>query len=203
MLGQGIGDPQYWFLTPGYLGYDESLPKYSFDPAKAKQLVGEAGFSGGVDVGMLIINRPVDQQLAQMIKQMLGDVGIRANIEVLERLAFLAKAQTLDFDMNLYQTSVRPDPDSILAGRFQTGEGKNTGGMSDPVMDDLLVKGRNSFDDKVRAQAYAEVQKRIYDTAWYGTIWMKQWYDAKTKKLIGIVPTQEPGFDLRAAWLES
>ena len=40
-------------------------------------------------------------------------------------------------------------------------------------------------------------------TAWYGTIWMKQWYDAKTKKLTGIVPTQAQGFDLRAAWLES
>lgn len=202
VLGQGIGEPEYWFLTTGYLGYDDSLPYYTFDAAKAKQLVIDAGYRSGVDVGLLIINRSVDQQQAQMLKQMLGEVGIRVNIEVLERLAWLARVQTLEFDVGLYQTGLRPDPDSVLAGRFQTGEGKNQAGMSDPVMDDLLAKGRGSYDDAVRVSAYKEVQRRIYDTAWYGTIWMKQYFDASSKAVLGRVPSQS-GFDLHPLWLSA
>jgi peptide/nickel transport system substrate-binding protein len=202
VLGQGIGEPHYWFLTPGYLGYAESLPHYTLDPARAKQLVVDAGYPNGVDIGLLIINRSVDQQEAQMLKQMLGEVGIRVNIEVLERLAWLARVQTLDYDMGIYQTGVRPDPDSILAGRFQTGEGKNQAGMSDPTMDDLLAKGRGSYDDAVRAAAYHEVQKRIFDTAWYGTMWMKQYFDGYSKSVVGRVPSQS-GFDLHRVWLSA
>jgi peptide/nickel transport system substrate-binding protein len=200
VLGQGIGEPEYWFLTPGYLGYDESVPHYAYDLAKAKQLVADAGFPDGVDVNLLIINRAVDQQEAQVLKQMLDEAGIRTTIEVLERLAWLARVQTLDYELGIYFTGLRPDPDSILAGRFQTGEGKNQAGMSDPTMDELLAKGRGSYDDTVRAAAYKDVQTRIYDTAWYGTIWMKQYFDGFSKSVQGRVPVQG-GFDLQHVWL--
>jgi peptide/nickel transport system substrate-binding protein len=202
VLGQGIGEPEYWFLTPGYLGYDESVPHYAYDLAKAKQLVVDAGFPNGVDVNLLIINRAVDQQEAQVLKQMLDEAGFRTTIEVLERLAWLARVQTLDYEMGIYFTGLRPDPDSILAGRFQTGEGKNQAGMSDPTMDELLAKGRGSYDDTARAVAYKDVQKRIYDTAWYGTIWMKQSFDGFSKSVHGRVPVQG-GFDLQRVWLAS
>jgi len=202
VLGQGYGAPHYWFLTPGYLGYDESLPHYTFDQAKAKQLLAEAGYPNGIDVGLLIINRELDQQEAQMLKQMLGDVGIRVSIEALERIAWLDRVGTLKFDMAIYQTGVRPDPDSILAGRFQTGEQKNQAGMSDPVIDDWLAKGRASFDDKVRAAAYAEVQKRIYETAQYGTMWMSAIYGAFNKKVKGWRMLQS-GAEIRYAWIEA
>jgi peptide/nickel transport system substrate-binding protein len=202
VLGQGFGAPHYWFLTPGYLGYDEKLPHYSFDPAKAKQLLADAGFKNGIDASLLIINREGDQQEAQILKQMLGDVGIRLNIEALERVAWLDKVATMKYDMAIYQTGVRPDPDSILAGRFQTGEQKNQAGMSDPVIDDWLAKGRASFDDTVRAAAYAEVQKRIYETAQYGTIWMSSIYGAFSKKVKNWKMLQS-GADIRYAWLES
>lgn len=201
VLGQGLGSPHYWFLLPGYLGYDESLPHYSFDQAKAKQLLADAGFPNGIDIGLLIINRELDQQEAQILKQMLGDVGIRVTIEALERVAWLDRVATLKYDMAIYQTGVRPDPDSILAGRFQTGEQKNQAGMSDPVIDEWLAKGRASFDDKVRAAAYAEVQKRIYETAQYGTMWMSPVYGAFNKKVKGWRMLQN-GPDVRAAWLE-
>ena len=201
VLGGGFGVAHYWFMTPGYLGYDETLPHYTFDAAKAKQLVIDAGYPKGVDVGLMIINRAADTQQAQMMKQMLGDVGITVQIESLERLAWLDKVATLKFDLATYYTGVRPDPDSILAGRFMTGESKNQGGMSDPVIDDWLVKGRSSFDDKVRAAAYAEVQKRIFETAQYGTLWMMPYIDGFSKKVKGVKMLQG-GPDVTNAWLE-
>ena len=202
VLGQGIGAPMYHFLAPGYLGYDPNLPHYTFDAAQAKQLLAEAGYPNGLEIQLSTINRSVDQQQAQILKQMLEQVGIRANLEVMERIAFNNKMATLDFQMATYFTTMRPDPDSILAGRFQTGEGKNYAGMSDPVMDQLLERGRSSYDDNERAAAYAEVQKRIYETAWYGTMWLRKYYDARSKKIKNMQPTQEPDMDFREAWVD-
>jgi peptide/nickel transport system substrate-binding protein len=200
VLGEGLGEVHSHFLLPGYLGYDKSLPSYSYNLEKAKQLVKEAGYPNGVDISLIVINREADLRQAQMLKQMLADAGIRITIETLERLAWLAKVQTLKFEFATYYTGVRPDPDSILAGRFQTGEGKNQSGMSDPVMDALLAKGRDSMDDAVRQAAYADVQKRIYETAWYGTMWMKGNFSGIQKRVQGLIETQG-GWDLSRTWL--
>jgi len=164
----------YYFLTSGYLGYDESLPHHTFDAARAKQLLADAGHPNGIDIQLSCINRPVDQQQAQVLKQMLGDVGIRVNLDVLERIAWTDRMATGQYELGTYFTTMRPDPDSILAGRFESGQGKNYAQMADPVMDDLLRKGRSSYDDGVRVAAYREVQKRIYETAWYGAIWYRK-----------------------------
>jgi peptide/nickel transport system substrate-binding protein len=201
VLGAGIGIPMYYFLTPGYLGYDDTLPRYSFDAAKAKQLVVDAGYPNGLDVSLSIINRVLDTQQAQVLKQMLDGVGIRVTIDALERLAWLDKIKNLQYDMVTYQTGVRPDPDSILAGRFETGADKNYAALSDKMMDDLLGKGRASYDNSVRATAYHEVQKRIYDTAAYGTIWYKKYFDANRKEIKGRTHGQTGDWGLATAWV--
>ena len=201
VLGQSIGAPMYSFLTPGYLGYDQNVPHYTFDSARAKQLLADAGYPNGIDIQLSTINRAVDQQQAQILKQMLGDVGIRVNLDVLERIAWTDKMATGQYEMGTFFTTMRPDPDSILAGRFQSKQGKNYAQMSDPVMDQLLVKGRSSYDDAVRAAAYREVQQRIFDTAWYGTIWYRKYFDGYRKRVQGRMPTQEPNWNLRTAWL--
>jgi len=202
VLGLGTGTPMYHFLTPGYLGYDEQLPHYDFNLAKAKQLLAEAGFPSGLEIRLTMINRAVDTQQAQILKQMLEAVGIRVTIDPLERLAYNQKVATLDYDMATYLTGARPDSDSILSGRFQSDADKNYAGMKDPTMDALLVKGRSSYDDKVRAAAYKEVEARIYETAWFGTIWYRKYYDAGRKEIRGRVLTQEADVGLRSAWIE-
>lgn len=201
VLGQGSGAPMSYFLTAGYLGYDESLPRYTYDAARARQLLADAGYPSGIDIQLSCINRPVDQQQAQLLKQMLGDVGIRVDLDVLERIAWTDKMATGQYQMGTYFTTMRPDPDSILAGRFESGQGKNYAQMSDATMDDLLRTGRSSYDNTTRLAAYRQVQQRIYDTAWYGTIWYRKYFDGYRKRVQGRIPTQEPGWDLREVWL--
>jgi peptide/nickel transport system substrate-binding protein len=202
VLGQGIGAPMYYFLTPGYLGYDDKLPRYTHDVQRSKRLLADAGYAKGIDIQLSVINREVDIQQAQVMRQMLGEAGIRVTFDTLERIAWVNKMKTGEYEMSTYFTTTRPDPDSILAGRFQTGEGKNYAGMSDKAMDQLLEKGRSSYDDKTRAAAYRDVQKRIFETAWFGTMWFSRYYDGYRKLIKGRTPTQESVWDLREAWAD-
>ncbi len=203
VLGQGVGEAMYYFLTPGYVGYDAKLPHYSVDLAKAKQLVADAGYPSGVTVSLAVSNREIDTKQSQMLKQMLAAAGITVNIDLLDRTAWGDKMHSLQYEMATYWTNVRPDPDSIMAPRFQTGQDKNYSGMSDKAMDELLDKGRGSYDDAVRADAYGQVQKSIYESAWYGPLWYGKYYTGYSKKLQGRLVTQEPQWDLREAWLAS
>ncbi len=53
----------------------------------------------------------------------------------------------------------------------------------------------------MRQAAYADVQKRIYETAQYGTMWMKGNFSGIQKRVQGLIETQG-GWNLSEAWLK-
>ena len=83
------------------LGYDPSTEKvYRYDPARAKQLLEEAGWRPGADgirekagqklsLNFLIIGRTRDKAMAESIQASLRDVGIDIQVNALERAAFV------------------------------------------------------------------------------------------------------------------
>jgi peptide/nickel transport system substrate-binding protein len=202
ILGQGVGQPSYYFLPPGMLGYDDTLPHYYFDPDLARQHLEAAGFPNGVDVPLIVINRELDVQQAEMLQQMMANVNIRLNIEVMERLAWIARTEAGDFDFATYQTGVRPDPDSLIGARWESGSGRNQGQLSDPTMDGYLAEGRSSYDDEVRAEAYRNAQRYIYETAWYGTMWTRRYFAGHRTRVRDITPMYEGTPNFRNTWVQ-
>ena len=77
-IGSGIPNTDF--------GYNPRIKPYPYDPAKAKALLTEAGFGGGVDVDIQSGNgiHLNDRQLSEAVALMLQDVGVRAKIGVLE-----------------------------------------------------------------------------------------------------------------------
>ena len=67
-LAPNDGVATYFILQPGQIGYDASLPHYTFDLPKAKALMVDAGYPNGIDVHLLIINREQDQKQAQILQ---------------------------------------------------------------------------------------------------------------------------------------
>ena len=89
-LGFGLGRPaHHFFWYPGMLGYDESLPRREFDLARARRLVQEAGFPGGVEVEVKVINRTIEVRSVEMMQAMLDKAGIRMKITPLDRLPWI------------------------------------------------------------------------------------------------------------------
>jgi len=169
VVGLGLGKPAKYHFTPGTAGYDESVPYYWYNPERARQLVKEAGYPNGVDVTLSIIARDIEQQQAEMMKQMLDAVGIRTTIEAIEQLGWTSKVlKARNFHFATRRNISQPDPDRVLSLDWT---GTYTG-VEIPELNQLAAEGRASFDPPRRHQVYVRAQKIMYDSAWWGYLWM-------------------------------
>jgi peptide/nickel transport system substrate-binding protein len=161
-FGQGTLTP-YPFWVEGMIGYDPGLPRYDYDPEKAKTLIAEAGYASGVDITLYVIQRPLEQQVAQVLQQMWQDVGIRAKFEILERTAFINKMKEgTGFDAAFWRPPFSVDPDQI-GRQILTGAGGNWN--NNPEVDRLMADGRSTLDPAKRQEVYKRVQVQLYNDA--------------------------------------
>ncbi len=162
----GAGKAAYYpFWTAGMLGYDESLPRYSFDPNKAKQLLTEAGQPNGIDITMLAIARDPERRIAEAVKQMWDSVGIRTKLDILERLAFNSRMNGNNFEVGNWRSGTRLDPDLQKFYVYTKGPA-NWSNWSSKDMDKCMDEGGEELDPKKRAEIYKRCQKIIYDEAY-------------------------------------
>ena len=77
-IGSGIPNTDF--------GYNAKIKPYPYDPARARQLLTEAGYPSGVDVDIQSGNgiHLNDRQLSEAVAVMLQDVGVRPKVGVLE-----------------------------------------------------------------------------------------------------------------------
>ena len=155
--------------------YNEDLDPYPYDPARAEELIAEAGYAGEEVVfyvteggsGML---DPVPMGTA--IQADLEAVGINVSIETYEWNTFLGRVNPgLEGKADMAQMAwMTNDPDTLpfLALRteaFPEQGGFNSGYYSNPQVDELLTQARQSTDRQERARLYREVQAIVYEDA--------------------------------------
>jgi ABC-type transport system substrate-binding protein len=77
----GYGSVAYQPFPQGFVGYSPQLAnEYPYDPAKAKQLLAQAGYAHGLNI-TLTNDSPADTSLAEQIQGQLAQVGITAAIK--------------------------------------------------------------------------------------------------------------------------
>ncbi|MCL5027208.1 MAG: ABC transporter substrate-binding protein [Chloroflexi bacterium] len=202
-LGMGAGTASKYDFAPGGLGYDESVPYYGYDVNKAKQLVKDSSKPAGVDILLTVISRQIDQQQAQMMKQMLDAVGIRTEIEAMERIAWGKKVREGgQFQMATQRTNYEPDPDAPLTLTWASEGQAAYSRASVPEMDKCLQEGRETYDPAARQQVYVKCQKIMFETAWWGFMWSQGWNYVYNKRIKGFPPSWASKWRFDQIWLE-
>src|ERR1700689_4085683 len=115
----GYGTVAYQPFPQGFVGYNPQLANlYPYNPAKAKQLLAQAGYPNGVKI-TLTNDDTADTSLAEQIQGQLAQVGITASIKDIPEdtsTQFLYLDKTIPFAID--GTAGRAAPVGMLDGLF-------------------------------------------------------------------------------------
>jgi peptide/nickel transport system substrate-binding protein len=151
---------------PGQSGCtDEGVPRYNYDPGKARQLLVEAGFSGSIDVDLYAANSASgNRNELEAIVGYLRAVGINARLHVLQIDAILSAVRTGRVSLLVLGTT---NPiDDVSASFGQRYEFAPLDMNRDEEVNGLLARGNSSLDPAVRSDAYTRAFKTIAERAY-------------------------------------
>ena len=169
------GVPAAGSLPPGIAGYDSTRAPYAYDPAKAKQLLAEAGYPNGFAIKLWRTQRAELARLAQSIQQNLAEVGIRA--EIVERDASSARAAVRNGEADLFLTdwwADYPDPENFNYPLFYSrnkGPGGNYAFLSDASLDSMILRARATPDEAEKARLARDIDARAHELAPWIFLW--------------------------------
>ncbi|WP_248926731.1 ABC transporter substrate-binding protein [Paenibacillus hamazuiensis] len=161
----GYATPTRTRVTPGNFGADPSLYNTSlYDPDKAKQLLKEAGYANGLTITLHSPNGVYtkDKEVSEMIQAMLGEVGIKVNLELMERAKFTemrAAGKNKELFLASYGNSLF-DADTAL-DVYRTEKAKTELDYSNREVDDLLKAALVNMNPKDRTAQYQRIQKIV------------------------------------------
>ena len=171
-LYAGMGKPFSGGVADTDFGYNAALKPYPYDPGKAKALLTQAGYGGGVDLTVhagtgTMVN---DKALIETIVDMWSRVGIRGRIEMME----MGARQRMNNERVVPPSglllgnpqSTLLDADGSLWRIFHpTGfNGKYwIGSQPGQRFHDLMEQARYSLDPKKRKALYAEATAIIHE----------------------------------------
>lgn len=166
-LGKPVGQP----VASKVFGYDPNLQPTKYDPNRARQLLQEAGFPGGVDV---VFQYPSNRyafgnEVAQAVAGQLGSVGIRVKLEAMEYAAFfpLWIGKKLNaMHMFSFGPSIM-DADLPLQSLY---EKSGRGYWQSEQVDRLFEKQRGQANDKERLATIHEIWKQSNEFVPY--VWL-------------------------------
>ncbi len=174
----GLGEPVAAPYKPGTRWVNPQLKPYAYDPAKAKQLLKEAGFEDHDGDGILdrngkpfafeiLTNQNKQREMsAVLIQRRLKDIGIDVKIRVLEWASFLGRyIKPGDFDVVVLGWSLSLDPDQYsIWHSSQNKPGQfNFINYNNPQVDKLLEQGRLELDQDKRMKIYHEFSRILLE----------------------------------------
>ena len=168
-LASGLVAPLHW-------AYNPDVPRYEHDPARAKQLLDEAGVRDPDGDGPrprlhLVYKTSSDAfrvAVARVIAAQLAEVGLDVEVRSFEFGTFFADVKKGSYQLASMQTSDISDPDfyftyfhSSWIPSATSPDGYNRWRYRSEIVDRLTAAGRRELDRPRRKAIYDQVQAQV------------------------------------------
>ena len=202
LRGQAV--PTGAFLSPLVDGSPPDLDRrLPYDPARARLLLGEAGYPNGFSITLDCVNVAWRENVCQAVAAMLTQVGIRTTLRSSPSNQFFPKLSQGTASFIEYGWTASPDAWNSLNGLFRSfdksGLGTfNAGRYSNPKLDSLIDAIRTEPDLTRRRAMVSTVLRLVGDDLPYVPLYRRTLTWAMAKK-VSVV--QWPNDTLELRWV--
>ena len=211
-IWRGEVRPANSILPPQHWAYNANVTSYSHDPARARQLLEQAGYRAGTHgirfhLTMKISTSEESSRLiAAVLQQQLREVGIALDIRSFEFATFYSDVQKGAFQLfSMRWVGGNEDPDIFEHVFYSTStppKRANRGYYSNPRVDALIDEGRREIDQEKRKQIYAEIQRILAIDLPYINLWYNDNVAVHSRRLKDVAISPSGNYDfLRTARL--
>jgi len=170
-------------LPPNHWAYEPDVPRYSYDPARAEQLLDAAGFPRRAgpkgNMRLKLTLKTSTEELPRLLAAVLQDqwrrVGVELELRALEFATFYADITRGNFQLYTFRwIGGNNDPDIfeyVFHSRKIPPDGANRGHYRNPRLDALLDQARVEPDREKRQRIYSEVQRIVATDQPYLNLW--------------------------------
>jgi peptide/nickel transport system substrate-binding protein len=144
---------------------------FTYDPAKAKKLLAEAGYPKGFTTKVQVCAcNPDHMDLLPLVAAYYEQIGVKLEIQPMEYGAFLSAMSSRTHAPAYFMNSGHVNPTRTIHKSFITGELWNPAGYSDPKYDEKMESVFRQKDEATRIKMLRELTREIIDQAPY--VWM-------------------------------
>ncbi|AOZ08965.1 glutathione ABC transporter substrate-binding protein GsiB [Cupriavidus malaysiensis] len=204
----GYAVPSVGVVPPG-VDYAEKLGPWPYDPAKARELLKEAGYPNGFETTLWsAYNHTTAQKVIQFVQQQLQQVGIKAQVQALEAGQRVERVESVqkpeEAGVRMYYVgwssstgesdwALRP----LLASESMPPKLLNTAYYKNDHVDADIAGALRTTDRGEKARLYKDAQERIWKDAPWAFLVTEKVLFARAKRLSGayVMPDGSFNFD--------
>lgn len=157
------------YIPAGIIGHDDTLPKFEYNPEKAKTLLAEAGHANGYDLRVTVNTKyQGNVAIATAFQQQAKAAGINVQVEQVDSAAWSDMKKSGGVDCGIANWYVDyPDPESMLYPMTETD--LNSSFWHNDEFDQLLKDGIATTDPDSRQDIYKKAEHIMTREDWATT----------------------------------
>ena len=174
---RNLATPSALMISPTLFARSGEFARHTFDPALARQLLADAGYPDGFEIGMDCPNNRYvnDERICIAVSAMLAKIGIKVKLLAQPKALFFKKVLGPAYQTSLYLLGWTPgsfDSWNVLYNLIHCqeadGAGKfNLGNYCNPAVDALTEKILVETDPVTRDAMIAEAYRLVHDDFGY------------------------------------
>ena len=168
---QGIGVPAKSPVPPSFPCYTDEHWQYTYDVAKAQELLTEAGYPDGIELTLTYSDtRPFDEPLAVQAQAQWAEAGIDVTLEKIPNDEMSARVATGTRDVPFFaffEQSIVLDPGYLFFLTSLPDGAGNRNDYSNPEVTALVEEANATLDADERCELLSEAQRlHVEDAGW-------------------------------------